>query len=826
MQRHFDNRTHRLRHGTMLRTAATVCFGVWLNVQTVAAADAARDFHIPAQSLNNALMAFAADSGLEVVFNADGIRGLNAKSLEGRMTPEQALDRLLQGSGYGYRYINDHTVTLEKRSAPINSAPGASTLPPMTVTGNAEYDSTDPYNPDYNRPNATTATKTDTPIMETPANIQIIPRAVLNDQQVVRLEKAFDNVSGVYTLTRDSHNQSGAMIRGFLNNEFYRNGTRVSASWLTDGFRETANLERVEVLKGVSSILYGRVEPGGMVNVVTKQPLSTPYYSLQQQFGSFDFYRTMADATGAINDDKSLLYRLNFAYEDAGSFRDFVNNDRVFFAPVLRWNIGDKTQATLELEYKHGSDTFDQGLPAIGTRPAAVPRNRNLAGPQGLIQESDSFWAGLNWSHAFNDRWSVSHKFNALIADFPLSPGIAVAGPANGCNLSTCNMNRRIRTSNWSGEQYYTSLDLTGKVDAGPLQHTLLFGWDYYNSTASSGLAKVATAQAVDLFNPIFTETSVGLLNNPNTTEIFSIDENWYGFYVQDQVKLPFNIQLLAGFRYDDAEVATKDVFTARNSPTDTTIGNQRADAVKPRFGVVWQPLHELSFYGNYVENFGLANTFNKDQNNKALPPQTAEQWEVGMKTQLFNDRLTASLAWFDLTKHNIATPHPDPDLANRGISINTGEVRNQGLELDMSGEVYPGLNVIGSYALTDSEITRDNSGNKGNRFFNVPKHGGSFWATYELQSGDMRGLKFGAGMIARGQREGNNANKFQLPGFATFNLMTAYSWYLNKSKITTQLNIDNVLDKHYYASSQNSASNGIFPGAPLTFLGSVKIEF
>lgn len=678
----------------------------------------------------------------------------------------------------------------------------------------------------YNVTHNSIGTKTDTPLMETPMAIQVIPQQVLKDQQDVRVEKALQNVSGVYSVARDSSQQSGAVIRGFQTDDYYRNGTRVNAAWLTDGFREMANIERIEVLKGPASILYGRVEPGGMINVVTKKPQATPYYSLQQQFGSYNFYRTTADATGAITKDKSLLYRLNFAYENAGSFREFINNDRVFFAPVLQWNISEKTKATLELEYKHSNDMFDQGLPAVGNRPAQVPINRNLGEAGGLKQTTDSVWVGLDWSHAFNDKWSVRHKFNTFLTNSPLNAGVRVNGFANTCNSVSCPMDRAVQSSHWQGQQYYTSLDLTGKIDTWLIKHTLLFGFDYFNTSGNSGLLLNATAPSIDLYNPVHTGVPASLLNNPDWMESFSIAEDWYGFYFQDQAKLPYNISLLAGFRYDNASVKTNDIFISNGSPTSVSIGSQQANAIKPRFGIVWQAIPELSFYGNYVENFGLASTFARSSTGGPLPPQTAEQWEIGSKTELFNKRLMASIAWFDITKHNVATPNPDPSLAGRGFAVNTGAVRNKGLELDLSGEVYPGLNVIGNYAYTDSVITQDNSGNQGNRFFNVPKHGGSVWTTYELQRGKMRGLKFGIGTVVRGQREGDNAKSFQMAGYATVNLMTSYTWHLAKSRITTQLNVDNMLDKRYYGSSQNSNSTGIFPGTPLTFLGSVKFEY
>jgi len=163
--------------------------------------------------------------------------------------------------------------------------------------------------------------------------------------------------------------------------------------------------------------LYGRTEPGGIVNVTTKQPLSHAYYSLQQQFGSYDLYRTTVDATGPITSDNSLLYRFNLAYQDNNSFRDYVGNERVFVAPVLTWNIDARTKATFELEYLHDESINDPGVPGLGNRPAPAPRKSFLSEPNAKIT-TDKVLVGLNWSHQFNDNWEISQRFNAEFTQY------------------------------------------------------------------------------------------------------------------------------------------------------------------------------------------------------------------------------------------------------------------------------------------------------------------------------------------------------------------------------------------------------------------------
>jgi iron complex outermembrane recepter protein len=310
-----------------------------LCIGTAMAEDQTYSINIPAQSLAGALDVLAEQTGIKP-FSPDSIvAGKTSPTVSGRLTPRQALEQVLSGSGLNYKFNDDHAVAI---TAPDSGA--MSTMPAVKVVGKVVYAENDPYNPDYNRSNASSATKTDTPIMETPISVQVVPRAVIQDQQAVQVGDAIKNVSGVYQGFSLGGFAEQFMIRGF-NTQYnnYVDGFSVPASRIT-----LANAERVEVVKGAAANLYGRIEPGGLINVVTKRPQATPYYALEQQFGSFDFYRTTADATGAINQDGSVMYRINFEYLDKHSFRDYGFTNRKFLAPSLTWKISDSTQIDLD----------------------------------------------------------------------------------------------------------------------------------------------------------------------------------------------------------------------------------------------------------------------------------------------------------------------------------------------------------------------------------------------------------------------------------------------------------------------------------------------
>lgn len=185
---------------------------------------------------------------------------------------------------------------------------------------------------------------------------------------------------------------------------------------------------------------------------------------------------------------------------------------------------------------------------------------------------------------------------------------------------------------------------------------------------------------------------------------------------------------------------------------------------------------------------------------------------------------MNGSLAYYELTKQNVATPHPDPLLALLGFSVSIGEAQSRGVELDLTGQISPGWDVIASYAYTDTEILKDNSNNVGNRLPNVPRHGGSLWSTYRFQEGPLSGLQFGAGMYARGQRQSDAENTLQLPGYVTVNLMAGYEWKVGPSKVSAQLNIENLLDKEYFQDGFGPIESDF--GSPRAYIGSVRVEF
>jgi iron complex outermembrane receptor protein len=730
-------------------------------------AAAVKTYRIPAGSIAVALNRLAEVNGVQMVYRAQLTRDLKTRGLSGSYAIEDALGKLLTGTGLGYRLSPDGksvSIVLAQNDTGTQTDAGGVALPTVEVTatgdggeggGADEGGPGGPHDPAaYAVPNAVTATKTNTPIMQTPVSVQVVPQQVLQDQQVVVIEQALQNVSSVYTIGNGG-GQSGFSIRGFTTYEYYLDGVRVNTV-LGTGARDLADIQQIEVLKGPASILYGRIEPGGLVNLVRKQPESTPSYDVQQQVGSYGFYRTTTDATGPVTPDGNLLYRFDGAYENAGSFIDYVHNDRIFVAPRLHWAPTEDTQANFYLEYFHAHDPNLQGIPTLYNFVAPVPISNNYN--EVAHFPTDDLRVGFNWTHNFNPNWSLTQRFDADFRHQTLANAVDNFDPDPlNCTLISCPLQRFILANPYVYNQdYYTSLELTGHFDTFGLSHTLLLGADFYlNNSGFESVNNFTTVPTIDLFHPVHSGDLSYFLLKPDTLGFTKFGQDWYGTYLQDQITLPYNFHLLAGFRYDNAGQSQTGINTI--PAYSVSYFQSRENAVKPRFGLLWQPIPQLSLYGDYVENFGLTNGVGA--NNTPLPPSEARQWEAGVKTDLLNNRLTATVAWFDIIKTNVATPSPDPLQAAQGFLVATGAVRNTGVEFDIQGQLTPEWKTIGSFAYINSKIVKDTGvafdaagnpittqGNTGNRFFGVPALGGSLWAVYEPQAEPFKGLSLGVG--------------------------------------------------------------------------------
>jgi iron complex outermembrane receptor protein len=653
----------------------------------------------------------------------------------------------------------------------------------------------------YRVPNATTATKTDTLLRDIPQAIQVIPEQVLKDQQVRRLNDAVQNVSGVQQDDTFGGQIDRISIRGFQTDVFLQDGVRQGQS----SNRELDNLERIEVLKGPASVLYGNFEPGGVVNLVTKKPLPNPFYEAELSIGSYAFLRPSIDLSGPLTADKSVLYRFNAAYEFNDGFRDFqTNTSRVFAAPTLSWKIDKKTDLTLEFSYLNDLRPFDEGTVAIGDGVANLPRDQVLSDANNR-RTVEEFKVGYQFEHRFNDNWKLRNSFRYLTSDtFDFRLG-------HWFIEDDGTFERKFLSNKDNYQSFSLNTDVTGKFKTGPIEHTLLIGLDLNRETTRGAQRRLPGNPG--FFTNIFTGVSDPL---PTVTvgdltafgRRGSNEQNRLGVYLQDQIKILDNLKLLVGGRFDLYDRTSID----RRSNTTTEDSAQR---FSPRVGIVYQPIEPISLYASFSQSFN-PDIFSTQADGSPLEPSVGTQYEVGVKGEFLDKRLSATLAAYRINKTNIATTDPN----NPDFSIAVGEARSQGIELDIVGEPIKGWNIIAAYAYTDAEITRDNFFAVGNRLANVPRHSASLWSTYEIQKGPAKGFGFGLGLLYVGDRFGDADNSFTVPGY----LRTDAALFYRRDRFRIGLNFQNLFNVDYFKSAAFRES--VYIGDPFTVIGSVSIEF
>ncbi len=706
----------------------------------------------------------------------------------------------------------------------------------------------------YVVPVVSVGTKTDTPVMNTPLNVQAVTQKLIEDQQAVTVEEAVRDVSGVFATSGAAAGATGVMpnggisIRGFLTQDTYRNGFRNYGRSVVD--TDTANVAMIEVLKGPAAILYGISEPGGIVNIVTKEPQATARHSVTQQIGSLALYRTTVSTTGPLDSDRSLLFRVDASYTDNGApfgpFVDLTHARSVFVAPVVKWIPSESTWVKAELDF--GNSVTSSRSPRVPLyRGAFLPIPRNINYGEDSPFHVQSIFTALSLSHNFNSDWSIKSRFaytdNGVSAKLLLPQSLAA-----GANpLIT-----RIGIENDSGTATLTTnLDVVGHLDLLFTRNTILLGGDFYRTFSSVNLLPQPPwdGSRISLVAP-------GHPGIPSFTPAFQqqlIYSRLYtgGLYLQDQIELPYGFHAMAGLRYQNIYQKIENrflFFLPRVNASVVKPERLHEVAVTPRFGLLWRPFEWVSLYGNYTEGFAPNNNALVYPNDIA-PPSSAKSWEAGAKFEFFDGRLRATTDYYELTKTNMTVEDPSNFTCGTSTcSILAGTARSKGVELDIKGEVFPGWNVSVAYANQDVRMVEGrstgasgtglNSLRPGDRFPNVPRNLARFSNTYEFLSGELQGLKVGAFYTYNGSQPildlgGSYRGAPLVASWGTVDLMAGYKFDIYGVNVTAQLNAENILNAHYLRSvgvigapTAGFSINGFRAyGAPFAVRGLLRFE-
>lgn len=653
--------------------------------------------------------------------------------------------------------------------------------------------------------------RAETPLREIPQAVRVVPRQAIDDIGAVRLEEAYDYVSGVNRQNSFGGLWDNFSIRGFAGDpntgaNFLRNGYAGNRGY--NAPRDMANVERLEVIKGPASALYGGSEPGGILNIVTKKPQFKAGNAVEVYAGSYDSYRTLIDSTAPISD--TLAYRLNMAYEDKGSFRDHVDSQRYLIAPSFTWLLTPSTVVNYDFEALRQKTPMDRGVIAINGKVGSIPRDRFLGEPNDGDVTIDNKTHNLTIEHEFFSDWkakaSLAYRTTSL-EGYSTEASPRTAGSIRWTTAGTPMIERERRYRDYSSNDLSFQGEVHGKFATGWLKHEVLAGIDSYRFELDQVMkrGRSTTTYGLNIYDPVYGQTPLALNTTPtNTLET----QNNTGFFLQDQIAFATDWRFLVGLRHD----RFRQEIDNRNTGSRT---EQEHNVTTPRIGLTWLATPTLSVYALVSESFRANNGI--DASGAAFNPERGQSKEIGLKYEAPNKRYGGTVSLFEIDKKNVLTNDP----ANAGFSIAAGEARSRGVEFDFSGQITDKIRVLANYAYIDAELTKDNNATLvGARLTNVPKHSGSALAMYEDGFAAGR-YGFGAGTTYVGKRAGNSIDSFELPGYTTVRTM-AY-WKPNKT-LRFSLDIDNLFDKTYYASSYDVY--WITPGAPRTITLGMQAKF
>jgi len=646
----------------------------------------------------------------------------------------------------------------------------------------------------YRDLSATGATKTDALLIDLPQSVRVMTPDLLADAGVRTLSGALDLASGVSRQSNLGGLWDSYSMRGFtgdpnFGSDYLVNGFSSSRGY--NGMRDTANTDRIEVLKGPASALYGRGEPGGTVNIVTKKPRFTPAYSADLGVGSHATYRAAFDLTGPLSEN--LAYRLNAAYETGDSYRDVISTERTLVSPSFIWLIGDDTTLSYEIEASEQRAPFDRGVPAIGGVLGVVPNSRFLGEPGDGKVTVKSFGHQVFLRHAFDADWSLQSGLS--YRDSSLS---GFSSEVNNILADGRSARRQHRYRDWSSNDASGRLEIVGKFATGALAHHLLAGADYYRFNDARILLRrnptPGNGYLIDVFNPVYGAVADPLALSTSTRE----RQSARGLYLQDQVDLSARWKALLGLRYDSYDQTVVNRRTVLSN-------SQSLSETSPRVGLVYQPAQGVAVYLNAARGFRPNSGISME--NTAFAPESSRSLELGAKYDSANGKLSTTVAIYKIDKTNVLTTNP----VNTDYAISAGEVGSRGLELDVSGEILRDLRVSAAVAYTDATVTKgDNTIVTGSRFPNVPQHSANLMLTHQFAlAGGM--ATFGGGLNYVGERFGDVAasSGFMLPSYTTARLNASYA---PSRRVRLSLNIDNLFNRTYYVSSYSQV--WVNPGA------------
>lgn len=659
------------------------------------------------------------------------------------------------------------------------------------------------------------------PLEETPQSVQIVDNDFLGTLGITQLDDAL-NLSG--SIARQ--NNFGGMwdqyaIRGFAGDENLPGGYLINGFSGGRGYsgpRDSANIERIEIIKGPGSALYGRSEPGGTVNLVTKKPEFEKEGYVQISAGSYETYRLEGDYTDSITE--SFAFRVNGSHTDAESFRDTISSKKTAITPSIVALLSDATTVSYELDYVDQEIPFDRGVVAVNGDPTALPPERFLGEPADGPMSIEATGHQLMLQHQLAGDWNVigalsyrESNMKGLSSDTELATSrqLFLSQPERQL------LNRQRRQRDYDTTDLSGRFELSGSFDMGSLTHNLIVGADAYDYELDFEQDRWRASPGSDIYTinpyaPVYGTTDPLPALTPLAYYV-ETQENW-GVYFQDQVDLSDHWRVMAGIRYDDFEQSIEQKLSSG-------VASQSQTSVSPRLGVVYEISPGKQLYASYSE--GFRPNGGSDANGNGFDPEESTSYEVGIKWGTADGKLSSTIALFRAEKSNILSVDP----VNPGFSAALGEAESQGIEIDFNGQVTDTLFVWFSYAYVNAETANETINPdwvvaipKGQSLINVPEHKANLTVTKDLS---LMGSPASIGVSADyvDDRLGETIDPgYILPSYTLVKLFSSLS--LTPS-LKLQFEVDNLFEEEY--ASQSYSAEWTTPGEPRTFTVRAKYE-
>jgi iron complex outermembrane recepter protein len=664
------------------------------------------------------------------------------------------------------------------------SAFSQTTLPPITVVGSADY-----------APDVGVATRSETPAREVPFSVSSVGRTLLSDRGVTTMNDALRTVPGVAAITGIGNANARYRFRGFLASSQLKDGFRQQVNFPVTEFQ---NVETLEVMRGPASSLYGRFEPGGVLNIVTKRP-GVETRNLAVSAGDDGQRRLTVDLGGKVG--QGFGYRVNAAIEDSETYRDYVGQNMKFLAPALQWKLGSATTIDFKGEWLDRDSVFDRGFPLVTNVPIrSLPADRFLGDPADRF-DNQTYLAQVQVNHRFANGLKLTAGYSgskgSSLGDYFFPVGTTPLISATG------NLSRRNQITTDINEDRTAMVELRGKASLLGFEHQWLVGIEQNRSVDDSKITRSTVNSLLNINTPVY-----GAVRSPVTAAITnSIARNdTTAVYLQNEVSFATQWRLTVGVRSESIESTFTDRITnvTRRSDVQATTG---------RAGLTFMPLKNHVYYLNASQSFSPEVTARGLVGGVDPEPSRGKQIELGARWELLNDRVQVQLSAFDIERTKVRVADTTTPTLDRQV----GEQRSKGAELELTGRPMRGLQVVASLGVVEAKTTKDTVALTGKTFSGVPTKSASLWTRYDLHPR----LSVAGGVNYVGERFVDASNTFALASYSRWDF--ALFGPIN-SQWRWQVNLLNAGNKQYLENG-NTAAN-FYPGMPRTIRASVSVKF